>query len=264
MFGEISNSGFWYFYPVGLTLKTPIPALILGLLGIVGIVKWFKQLNWECLAAFFIPFTLMISVMSSHINIGIRHISPVYPLFAVGATCSALFMIEKFSDKRNKWARYIPAVLLVWQIGTAIYAYPNYTNYFNFLTGKEPGKIMADSDLGWGQGLIELGDYAKENKIDTLNLSYFGVADECLYDLPYIKHLPLDEEVEGWIAISENNYFGVFRHRYYPDYDSVDMECRPLRIRFPEGEETHTHFRWLDKYEMKDKVAGSIRIYNIE
>ena len=173
-------------------------------------------------------------------------------------------MIEKFSDKRNKWARYIPAVLLVWQIGTAIYAYPNYTNYFNFLTGKEPGKIMADSDLGWGQGLIELGDYAKENKIDTLNLSYFGVADECLYDLPYIKHLPLDEEVEGWIAISENNYFGVFRHRYYPDYDSVDMECRPLRIRFPEGEETHTHFRWLDKYEMKDKVAGSIRIYNIE
>ena len=261
MFGELSTTGFWYFYPVGLTIKTPIPALLFGLLAFVGLVKSRKELDWEILATFLIPFALMISVMTSHINIGTRHIRGVYPLFCIGAVATLMYYLK--NKKLGKFAvlQYLPIVLLAWQIIIAINAYPNYTNYFNVLAGKEPGKIIADSDLGWGQGLIELSNYSKANNIDTLNLSYFGIADECLYDLPKIVHLPINQEVKGWVAISENNYWGIFTHL---NNTSDTTACRKLGIEFLDQSTPHSYFRWLDNYKPITKIAGSIRIYYIE
>lgn len=112
LFGELSNTGFWYFYPAGITLKTPIPALIMGLVGIAGLVRLpRREINWEVAATFFIPFALMVSVMFSNINIGIRHVMAIYPLFAIGATASALAWLKTLRQG-DRLATYIPAGLL--------------------------------------------------------------------------------------------------------------------------------------------------------
>jgi len=263
MLGEISPTGFWYFYPVGLTIKTPVTSLLLGLFGIAGLIKGIRKgMNWEIAATFFIPFTMMASVMSSNINIGVRHIASVYPLFAVGATASTIFLLSKVSDEWKLRIKYTAISLVVAQILIALIAFPNYTNYFNFMAGKYPGKIMADSDLGWGQGLIELSKYADEENIDEMYLSYFGIADECLYDLPAIKPLPHNKKVKGWIAISENNYWGVFD--FAADNFSNAEKCRPLQLTVPDLNEPHNYYRWLDSYEPVARVGGSILIYYIQ
>ncbi len=262
MLGEISSTGFWYFYPLGLTVKTPLPALVIGVLGFIGIVRNFKSLNWEVVATFFVPFALMLSVMSSHINIGVRHISTVYPLFAVGATASTLFLFDYLSENWKGNGRYILITLLIAQVTIALFIYPNYTNYFNILAGNEPGKVMGDSDLGWGQGLIELSEYAQENQIDTLHFSYFGVADDCMYDLPTIVPLSVDEPVKGWVAISENNYHGIFG--FNEDLFNIDPKCRILALQFFEMDKPHTLYDWLKDHEPKAVMANSIRVYHIE
>ena len=41
---------------------------------------------------------MMISVMSSHINIGVRHIAAVYPLFAVGAAAGAVYLMDHVNE----------------------------------------------------------------------------------------------------------------------------------------------------------------------
>lgn len=263
MLGEISTTGFWYFYPVGLTLKTPIPSLILGLFGIAGLIKGFRKgINWEVAAAFFIPFTMMISVMSSNINIGIRHIAAVYPLFAVGAVSSAIYLMEHVGLKWKVRIKYALTSLLAAQVLIVLVAYPNFTGYFNLLAGKNPGKIMADSDLDWGQGLLDLSSFTKDHDIDELYISYFGIADDCMYDLPKMTPLPRDEKVKGWIAISENNYWGVF------DFSEKDLlnsaDCQMLMFDVPNLEKPHTYYRWLDDYKPMAILAGSIRMYYIE
>lgn len=262
MFGELNEMGFWYFYPVGLTLKTPFPALLMGLLGIAGFIRIpKKQLNWEVVALFLIPFALMLSVMTSHINIGVRHMMVVYPLFAIGATASAIRWLKTLPNG-NKLSLYLPAGLLGFQVLIALIVYPNYLNYFNPLAGAEPGAIMSDSDVDWGQGLIELSEFAQENQIDTLHFAYFGAADECMYELPAIKPLPKNEPVKGWVAISENIYQGifVFSSEYFHQKDT----CRELVFDIHPENKPHTFYRWLDAYEVKANLTNSIRVYYVE
>lgn len=263
MLGELSQTGFWYYYPLGISIKTPIPSLLLGVLGLIGIIKHHRDLNWQTLATFLIPFALMISVMTSHINIGVRHVAPIYPLFSLGAVASTLYLLQK-SNFQKQVLTYLPVALVVWQIGVALLAFPNYTNYFNLLAGNEPGEIIADSDLDWGMGLKELSKFSMENNIDTLHMSYFGVADECLYDLPVIYSLPTDEKVKGWVAISENTYWGVFSHRTRKANTADSLTCKILMLKFLDQDKPHTYFRWLDDYELKAKLGNSIRMYYVE
>lgn len=121
---------------------------------------------------------------------------------------------------------------------------------------------MADSDVDWGQGLIELSEFARENQIDTLYLSYFGAVDECMYDLPPIKPLLPDQPVKGWVAVSENNYRGLFVFSTETFY-ATDT-CRFLVFDFVPQETPHTLYRWLDAYELKAHPTNSIRVYHVE
>jgi hypothetical protein len=221
-----------------------------------------KGINWEVAAAFFIPFTMMISVMSSNINIGIRHIAAVYPLFAVGAAASSIYLMEHIKSEWKNRIKYSLIALLTAQVVIALFSYPNFTGYFNILAGKNPGKVMADSDLDWGQGLVDLSTYAKDHHIDKLYISYFGNADNCMYDLPEMTPLPRDEKVKGWIAVSENNYWGVFD--FSDDVFTNSEGCKQLQFHGSDKETPHTFYRWLDAYKPKAVLAGSIRMYYIE
>jgi hypothetical protein len=47
-------------------------------------------------------------------------------------------------------ARAAIAALMLWQVSTLIFTYPDYLAYFNVLAGSHPEHILVDSDLDWG------------------------------------------------------------------------------------------------------------------
>jgi hypothetical protein len=87
LLGETRLTGWWYFYLVALAVKTPIPLLIAGPIGLAGLALrgWRHGDSWGVAPLAVVIAILVFASAVSHINIGIRHILIVYPFFAVGA-----------------------------------------------------------------------------------------------------------------------------------------------------------------------------------
>ncbi len=264
--GNMSFTGFWYFFPLTWLVKTPWPFMLLTLAGFVGAWGTWKGIrNWESMALTLIPAVIILGVLNSHINIGIRHILVVYPLGGVGAAIGLLRLLQHIPKLTEQGRKLIPAGLVVWQIAMACIVFPDYLSYFNGFGKSDPGGVLVDSDLDWGQGMFELSQYAKEQKIDTLNLAYFGLAQDCWYDLPAIRSLPADSVVYGWVAVSESIYQGAWNGTL------INMgPCQLMALNAPgtgdysKGIFIHQNYRWLDAYPVAKKLGGgSIRVYHV-
>jgi hypothetical protein len=120
LLGEVRQNGWWYYFPVVFFFKTPLP---LQLLAIAGTIVSLMRRRAVELAL--MPLALMLSVLGSSINIGVRHILPIYPLLAVVAAigCAALW----------SRSRAAAALLVAWLVVGSVLAHPNYLVWFNEL-----------------------------------------------------------------------------------------------------------------------------------
>ena len=90
--GEVRETGWWDFYLVALAVKTPIPLLIAGPLGVAWLARtgWRRGHSWALAPLVLVATLLGFASTFSRINIGIRHILIVYPFLALGAAYVAL------------------------------------------------------------------------------------------------------------------------------------------------------------------------------
>ncbi|MBU2573845.1 MAG: hypothetical protein KKH28_07215 [Elusimicrobia bacterium] len=224
IWGTHSIKGVWWYFPVALTIKTPVAALLLAFTGLAVSLKRFKK---EHLWLLLPPLCYFASASFTRVQIGFRHIMPVMPFLAVFAGLGAAYLKEK---KALLWV-FVPLIFL-WIWGLARTG-PYYLEYFNELAGgpKNGYKYLVDSNLDWGQGIKPLGSYLKERGNPPVILSYFGVAKPEYYG---IKYFPLkgglaNVEINGTgedlcalkrplLAVSATNLQGV----YFPDRGVFD------------------------------------------
>jgi hypothetical protein len=101
--------------------------------------------------------------------------------------------------------------------------YPDFLAYFNEAAGgpREGWRVLADSDLDWGQGLKSLAAWLQKRGIDEpIALCYFGTAEPRYYGVRYRNMpggLPFAPQAgfetaraPGWLAISDTNLQGVY------------------------------------------------------
>src|ERR1700737_2936168 len=93
--------------------------------------------------------------LPSRINIGIRHILPAFPFFALIAGSGALWLIQL--GRNRSWAGWTAAAAILWLCAGSVAAHPDYLAYFNAFAGSEPERIVVDSDLDWGKDIKRLG-----------------------------------------------------------------------------------------------------------
>ena len=97
--------------------------------------------------------TLLVCLLAN-VNMGVRYILPIYPLFALMAAQALVFLLENGSARR--WTRGLAALLLFGYAWESISAHPDYLAAFNPLAGSRPERIVVGSDLDWGQDLQRL------------------------------------------------------------------------------------------------------------
>jgi hypothetical protein len=141
---------------------------------------------------------IILSVMPAKINLGIRHILPVFPFVAMqcGATLAAMF-------DSKRWAYSLAAGILVYaQFAGLLNTHPEHISYFNLLAGSEPENVRVDSDLDWGQDVARLGPWLKGRGITgEVGLSAFGSTDPSRHGLEWYPVSPW-ERAKGWIVVS--------------------------------------------------------------
>jgi len=219
LFGKVRREGWWYYFPVALWFKTTLPLLVAFAFGV-------RKRTAPLVGAFA---AILVVAMFSRISIGVRHVLPLYPLMATIAAYGVLQL-----------RRPVAIAILVAQVATFALAHPDHLPYFNLTAGRDPSRILLDSNLDWGQDLLRLEAACERRGIDEMHIAYFGSADLRRHRLPKLTPLRPFTPATGWIAISEMNL--------------KDLGARKR----PRGA-----FDWLQRYEPVERVGKSILLYRI-
>ena len=180
LLGSFSNTGWWYYFPVAFAVKTPLPTLLL-ILG--SLVYAYHRRTWSIGLPLLIPAAVYFGAcLLSPYNIGYRHLLPVLPLLFIFV--GRLACIEWRRSQKLTWAA---GIAVVWLVVGSLQIRPHYLTFFNELVGgPDRGyKVLLDSNLNWGQELIELRDYLARENIASVKLSYLGTADPGAYGIVY-------------------------------------------------------------------------------
>jgi hypothetical protein len=159
LLGTRSNHGFWYFYLVDLAVKTPLPLMVLFALGLAPSLRRDSTFRYPWLPVAFCAGILAVALFS-HINIGIRHVLPLYVGFVLVAAVGAVRLLE--SAPAGRWAGWAAMLLFIWYGASSLLSHPDYLPYFNELAGSHPENIVVDSDLDWGQDMKRLAARLRE------------------------------------------------------------------------------------------------------
>ncbi|HET60511.1 MAG TPA: hypothetical protein ENN32_09115 [Chloroflexi bacterium] len=213
LMGRYSLSGWWYYFLVTFFVKTPLPMIISGLVGLGWL--FYKRFWWQVWFGAIWPIVYFGMAILNSWNLGYRYILPIEPFLILWMT-SAYCVFQRY-----RILQILGVILLAWLVVGTVSIYPNYLAYFNeVIGGPENGyRFLTDSNLDWGQDLIQLREYLKEAGIQELYFSYFGSMDPESYGIEYVA-LPHSRfaEVEapfamyapppGMYAISVTNLSG--------------------------------------------------------
>jgi len=215
LLGEHSNTGWWYFFPVALAVKTPIALLVLALIGIYACLRDARPA--------YIPLAfsgaILFAGMTSHVNIGLRHILPIYVGISIIAAAAILYLL-----RGPAWKPVIAAACVLWLAATGVIHHPDYLAYFNEFVGSEPENVMVDSDLDWGQDVKRLAARLRELGVRDVNFIYYGPGDLHQWPgMPPMRAVVPLFPTRGWTVVSPTVWkadaFGTGNRnaRFWPD-----------------------------------------------
>jgi Dolichyl-phosphate-mannose-protein mannosyltransferase len=232
LLGQTYLGGRWYFFPVAVAVKTPIPLLLLATLGAAtALIRPRLQNAIVPLAGIAGP---LLVAMLGPVNLGVRHVLVIYPFLAILGACAFVWLWQVSGSREKLLAcRAIAGVLVIWSIATCIRATPDFIPYFNELAAPYGSRILIDSDFDWGQDLNRLSSVLQQQHIDSVWIAYEGSADLKRRGLPYWQPLLSNQKPSGWIAVSE------------------------YRIKTSPGD-----FGWLERYKPDRIVGKTIRLYH--
>ena len=189
LFGELRDQGWWWYFPVAVGLKTTIASLLLGL-GALFVRR--RRVGWESAAA---AGAILAVAIVSHINIGVRHVLPLYVPLSVGGAAVVVGLLQT--------RRWVPVVLLAWHTVASVMAHPDAFPYFNEAAGRQPWRILSDSNIDWGQDALRLAEVVRKKNIDRIGLAVIGMHDWKALGFPPHDELRPEAPSRGWVAISE-------------------------------------------------------------
>ena len=223
LFGEISNTGWRWYYLVALLVKVPVAILAAILLRPLLIRTNRKPEDWLIPAVSII--FLAVACAGSKRNYGFRYLLPVAPM-----------MIVWLSGLVRTIHGRMAAVMIVISLALNTFrTHPWELTYFNeFVGGPESGRrILADSNLDWGQGLLQFREMqCKRSEFNSMTLFYFGDVAPTVYGISgmtfqvdasdQFEHLPktLTGLNSRYVAVSTSlsdgpwgpsEYFRIFR-----------------------------------------------------
>ena len=242
--GQVSDTGGWKMYfPVAILLKWPLLILLTALAGAASALR--RRIPRELLLMSIFPAVFFLLAVTGRINIGVRHVLPVYPFLLLYAAAAWQWTEKKqqrestytvpsggvilseakdpYSQKpvssigvggalwatnASRAAKSVLIAVLCLQAVDTLRVAPDYLSYFNvYIDPARTYEYLSDSNNDWGQGLIALHNYQTAHPNETLHLAYFGMIDPAWYG---IRYMPLNEgeRPTGTVIVSATHLSG--------------------------------------------------------
>ena len=192
------------YFPAVIALKWPTTLLLLFFASLLlGVHKACRSPGDLLIISLFGLLFLGLA-LQSRITIGERHMLPLYPF--------ALLIAGGIWEHARRHRAAIAVLMLALGLNAvdALRYAPDYLSYFNVLVKREQAwRLLTDSNLDWGQGLIALRTYQQQHPREVLHLAYFGSVAPDLYGIR-AEPLPPNQQVWGTIVIGASCLSGQF------------------------------------------------------
>lgn len=168
----------WYFMLVTFVLKTPIPLLLLSAAGAYTLYR--SRTHRIILMVLAAPVVAILAASAvSPMQPFVRYVLPIYPFLTILA---ASLLVKKRSMTTN----LVISCLVLWLVAGTLLQFPHFLSFANEFAGNRSVRYerFTDSNIDWGQGLITLSSFIKEEKPSAVRLSYFGRDDASRYGFP--------------------------------------------------------------------------------
>lgn len=263
--GEVSAAGWKNYFPIVYAIKEPLTFHILTIMALLYAACLIKKPFWQntrqrfsdWLKFHFPEFAMLTFIglywlisLSSDLNIGVRHLLPVFP-FVMVLIGGMTFQWLKPPLLKMKYV--LLGILILWQAFSVIKIYPHFLAYFNELVGgPDKGYIYTvDSNLDWGQDLKRLKEWVDKNNIEKIYVEYFGGGDAKYY---------LKDKFAPWYGGSSPDNF--------PKGNYLAVSATFLQggqgLPVPGFNQAWGHYLWLSKYKPIAKIGYSIFVYYID
>jgi hypothetical protein len=176
LFGKVYAHGVWFYFPAVLLIKSTLGFLGLLVLAVAAIVMGRLKHGRE---VFFLVASAAIYfavAMGSSLNIGARHILPVYVFLTVLAAGGSWSWIAGATGRRRVvWGSAV-GLLLVFHVVSSARAFPNYMAYSNEAFGgpTQTYRYLTDSNTDWAQQLKAVKAYVDAKGIKHCYFAYFA------------------------------------------------------------------------------------------
>jgi 4-amino-4-deoxy-L-arabinose transferase-like glycosyltransferase len=238
LLGRFDPGGRWYFFPVAFLYKTSAALHLLILCAAIGFSgAWSARrladsgdgraggtrgaLRTLLASPLRVPVlggvVFGVALLASHLDIGFRYALPALPLLCI---LTAAGLVRFWRTVPRPAARGALAALLAWYVAAPLTVYPWFLSYMSeYGPGRDSAyEVLVDSSIDWGQGLLALRDFMRENRIANVYLSYFGSARPEGYGVVYTalpSFFPLvPMSVPGppphWLVVSGTNLEPVY------------------------------------------------------
>lgn len=238
LLGDHSILGRWYYFPLAMLFKTPTATLVALLLAMIVLIRIPGKLHWwDVTSLALIPLIYAGFAVTGNLNLGLRHILPVYPFLYV-VICIGLVRLLNRWRLAGKWTIGLLAALLIAETASA---FPDYIAFFNLPSGGSRGglRLLSDSNLDWGQDLKTLRQWQERNPDETLFLGYFGSAPPDAYGIRCLNlpggyasretRLPRPDE-RCVVAVSATILQGTYRGASQAGFYSALLRQTPREV----------------------------------
>jgi 4-amino-4-deoxy-L-arabinose transferase-like glycosyltransferase len=185
--GRYGYEGWLLYFPAAFALKTTLPFLLVSLAALAWAARRLRRVRDRRMLLLLGPLALyMLFAVSSRINIGVRHIIPVFPfLFVMGGA-----LLERLLSSGERRRVLLGAALLCWVAFEAARAYPHYVPHMNQLAWRRPHwYYLTDSNVEWGDDVRDLALYLRargETRVTAALLDGFSFNE---HSVPYARTL---------------------------------------------------------------------------
>ena len=214
LLGQCFEGSRWDYFPLLSLFKTPLPTLLIIAAGVgFYVFRRFGTGNPPSLTFtsyfFIVPAVVYLAISGlTGINIGIRHVFPLYILLLLVAGYG-LAQLLRLGQQQAKSKQFLGiGIILAGSVAVSSFmAWPHYLPYYNLLA-QEPQDIpfvADDSNTDWGQATKALAEYVAQNQIGSIAFDNFISRTEADYlQIPYIGTDANNHEYKGYLAISRS------------------------------------------------------------
>jgi Dolichyl-phosphate-mannose-protein mannosyltransferase len=235
--GHYSTTGWWYFFPFAFLIKTPESLIVLFLAGVGLCAVGRDHFLRDDLYALVPIAGFLMAAMAAKLNIGLRHILPIYPFVLLIAGKAVVLLW----NAKSRLSHGLLGALCLFAVIESSVIYPDYLAFFNQLIGgpRNGQEYLVDSSLDWGQDLKGLKRWMNQNNVEHINLSYFGTADPSYYKincthLPgapfYAQQFVRMPVLPGYVAVSATNLRGVYSVEPWRSFYWPLLEMKPVGV----------------------------------